>query len=164
MTIARTALLFVFGLTVTAQSHEHGKAELDIAIEGVLLKAELHSPAESTFGFEHAPKTDREKRTVSAALDVLRTKGAELIIVPPEFGCKFLPSKAEVVKEGAGHQNVEASFEAKCQKKITKGTLRFGFSKHFPRIEQLVVQVVGAGFQTGATVKSDKDVVKLGPQ
>jgi len=35
------------------EAHEHGKAELTLAIEGKLVEVSVHSPAVNLVGFEH---------------------------------------------------------------------------------------------------------------
>ena len=145
------------------EKHEHGRAELNIAIEGSGLTAEFDSPADSILGFEHTPRTAQEKKAAAAALEILRTRGGELLLLPVDAGCQFAAGKASLAAEGSGHQDVEASFRATCRKPLKRGDIRFAFGKHFPGIRQLVVQVVGADFQTGATIPDGKGTVRFGP-
>ncbi len=66
----------------TAGAHEHGIARLGLAVDGTRLTVDLELPAESVFGFEHAPRSAEERATVAEALDRLRTGGARLIAFP----------------------------------------------------------------------------------
>lgn len=145
------------------ERHEHGRAELDVAIEGTSLTAEFRSPADSVLGFEHVPKTAKEKQTASAALEILRARSGELLLLPADAGCQFQPGKASIASEAGGHQDVEASMRTTCRRPLLKGEIRFAFDRHFPGIRQLVVQLVGPGFQTGATIAGGSGTIRFGP-
>jgi hypothetical protein len=159
-----TLLLFLSAwISLAGEKHEHGRAELDVAIEGPSVTAEFRSPADSVLGFEHAPRTTKEKQTVSAALEILRARSGELLLLPADAGCQFQPGKASIASEAGGHQDVEASLRATCRRPLLKGEIRFAFGRHFPEIRQLVVQVVGTGFQTGATITGGNGTIRFGP-
>lgn len=162
----KSVMLFLFlsaWISLAAEKHEHGRAELDVAIEGLSLTAEFHSPADSVLGFEHAPRTAKEKQAASAALETLRARGGDLLLLPADAGCQFQPGKASIASEAGGHQDVEASLRATCRRPLRKGEIRFAFGRHFPGIRQLVVQVVGPDFQTGATITGGNGTIRLGP-
>jgi hypothetical protein len=63
-----------FSLTVSAQterdldSHEHGAATMNVALEGAAIFIELDTPWNNLVGFEHAPSTDEQRALVDAAL------------------------------------------------------------------------------------------------
>ena len=71
----------------TAGAHEHGIARLGLAVDGTRLTVDLELPAESVFGFEHAPRSVQERATVAEALDRLRTGGARLLAFPDGAIC-----------------------------------------------------------------------------
>ena len=71
----------------TAGAHEHGIARLGLAVDGTRLTVDLELPAESVFGFEHAPRSEQERATVAEALDRLRTGGARLLAFPEGTAC-----------------------------------------------------------------------------
>ena len=71
----------------TVGAHEHGIARLGLAVDGTRLTVDLQLPAESVFGFEHAPRSAQERATVAEALDRLRTDGARLIAFPDGAAC-----------------------------------------------------------------------------
>lgn len=47
--------------------HEHGVAQLNVALDGKTLELELDSPAMNLVGFEHAASTDADKAAVAKA-------------------------------------------------------------------------------------------------
>ncbi len=153
----------ILALGLSAQKHEHGKAELGIAVDGPSLKAEFRAPADTILGFERRPKTEQEKKIVAAALEKLRTQGGALVLIPAEFGCRFVPGKADLHVESGGHADVEAAFEAKCAKPPVKGICDSDFPRPFPNLKELSVQLVSASHQTASTIKQDQGAVRLGP-
>jgi len=52
-------------------SHEHGSASMNVAIDDDVVVIELESPWDNLVGFEHTPKTDEQIAMVDAALDTL---------------------------------------------------------------------------------------------
>jgi len=52
-------------------SHEHGAALLNVAIDGDQLFIELESPWNNVVGFEHAPETEEQHQLVDAAAELL---------------------------------------------------------------------------------------------
>ncbi len=56
-------------------SHEHGSALLNIAVDGSAVIVELESPWDNLVGFEHAPSTDEQHALVDSALDILNEPG-----------------------------------------------------------------------------------------
>lgn len=54
-------------------AHEHGVAHLNVAIEGDNLYIELISPAANIVGFEHHPRTEKQKTAVREAVKKLES-------------------------------------------------------------------------------------------
>jgi hypothetical protein len=144
------------------QKHEHGKAELDAAVEGSTFTAELRIPADAIFGFERAPRTEKEKKTVADALTRLKSKAAELIALPAGSGCRFSPVEASVHSEG-GHQDVEATYTAKCDWALTEGQIGFAFGRFFPGIRELKIQLVTPNHQAAKTLANGVGAIRITP-
>lgn len=53
-------------------AHEHGKATLDLAVDGGTVTMRLSAPAIDIVGFEHAPRTDAERGAAESANVVLK--------------------------------------------------------------------------------------------
>ncbi len=75
-------------------SHVHGAALLNLALEGGVLEAELISPAANIVGFEHAPRDAAERERVAAAAKQLRD-GARLLGIPAEAKCRVAELEVE---------------------------------------------------------------------
>jgi hypothetical protein len=165
----RTLALFaLLQLCLPAQhkqhKHEHGKAELAIAVDGLQLEAELEAPAESILGFEHLPRTADEKRKQEAAFARLRNQAGSLILLPAAFGCVFQAGDVHTHDDpNSGHRDVHATFRAVCKQPPKQGEVRFAFSKHFPALKELAVQLVAEQHQTAAKIVNDQGSLRLGP-
>lgn len=46
-------------------AHQHGVAKLEVAVDGANLSLHLESPLEGLLGFEHAPRSNKERATVA---------------------------------------------------------------------------------------------------
>jgi hypothetical protein len=142
-------------------AHDHGAAKINLGIEGSGGTVEFEAAADPVIGFEHKPKNAAEQKKVDAALSTLKTRFAELVILPAGLGCKFTPVKAHYEVEGT-HAEVHAEFKLQCAKPLKGAEVRFGVSKMYPEIEDVQVQAISETGQTGATIKKDKGSVKIG--
>jgi hypothetical protein len=66
--------------------HEHGAANLNVALDGNRLAVELISPAVNIVGFEHAPESVEDRERIQQAVATLED-GARLYVFPSDAGC-----------------------------------------------------------------------------
>ena len=125
--LAIAAALFAAAPFLSAQAqqqhaHVHGQLKLDVAIDGPTVVIDMESPLDNIVGFERAPKTDAEKKTVEAAIALLRAAD-KLFIIDPTANCKLGPvdlrSSALGLgnpdpNEPAGHADLDATFSFNC--------------------------------------------------
>lgn len=142
-------------------AHDHGAAKINLGIEGNGGTVEFESAADPVIGFEHKPKNAAEQKKVDAALAALKSRFAEMVVLPAALGCKFTNTKAVFEVEGS-HAEVHAEFKLQCAKPLKGAEVKFGVSKVYPEIEEVQVQAVSETGQTGATIKRDKGSVKIG--
>ena len=143
-------------------AHEHGGAKLNIAIDGKEATIELETPADGIVGFEHDAVSDADKKQESRALDALKNRIAEMVIFDRSAACAFTARKVAVEKDPEeGHSDVKAEFGVTCGKPPGGTTLRFGFSKIFPRIIDVEVQLLNGDQQTGAKIHNDGGAIAL---
>ncbi|HUP95587.1 MAG TPA: DUF2796 domain-containing protein [Burkholderiales bacterium] len=70
-----------------ADAHVHGVATLQVALDGNRLNVDFSSPLDNLVGFEHAPRTDKQKAAVRQMAE--RLNAPELWFVPnAEAECK----------------------------------------------------------------------------
>jgi hypothetical protein len=100
-------------------AHQHGVARLEVAVDGGTLTLHLESPLDNVVGFEHAPKTDKQRAAANQALATL--KQADRLFVPtPEAACKLIEATVEApVLEGktgqsGEHGDLHADYRFQC--------------------------------------------------
>jgi hypothetical protein len=142
-------------------AHVHGTAKLDIAIEDRTAMVEFASPAESIVGFEHKATTAAEQQKQAKALDLLKDKIGTMVIFEPALSCRWSPANLDVVQQGQEHSEVHSVFAVNCDSPLAGSKIRFAFSKTFPAIRTVNVQVVAATQQVGATIKRDRGEVEV---
>ena len=144
------------------KAHEHGHAKLNIAFESTtgspVGSVELESPADSIIGFEYAAKTPADKAKQEKALATLKARFGEMVVLPA--GCKMTPAKVEVHLDGQ-HAEVHAEFNVKCAGPIAGKSISFGFSKVFPKIDDVEVQLLAGSQQTKLDVEKDKGSIQI---
>lgn len=140
--------------------HDHGHAKLAVAAEGDQIALDLEVPGDSVFGFEHAPKTDAEKKIYAAALDDLKTKPLELFLLSKDLGCVVQEAKAEAHNEG-NHSDVDAAYKFKCAKPLAGAKLTLALLDRFPRLKEVKVQLTSGATQAAKTVTKSADALDL---
>ncbi len=140
-------------------AHVHGQATLDLAVDGGTVTLALTTPAINVLGFERAPRTAAERAKQEAALQRLRTQGAQLLRFDATLGCTVAPQAVRVVEERSGHGEVRAQYRIACKKPVAGKPIRFGFSAAFPGIDRVAIQLVSDTAQVGATISRDRGQV-----
>jgi len=187
----RSALLVAFGSIASTfawghGAHEHGVAQLDIALDGTELQIELDTPAVNLLGFEHAPRDARQEAVLGEAVDDLRD-GARLFSLTPEARCvlrdarilsSLLPdddghdegdhhAHDPDVHGGDGHDgddhvDVFVAWRFDCAAPAELGELGAqAFFERFPGTERLRVQAVTARGQTAAVLTPSSPAIRL---
>ena len=88
-------------------AHLHGHVKLNVAADGKTLFVEVHSPSESFLGFEHRPKTDKQKSLWTSIKNQWNKKTSELIQVDPSLNCKVTQARMDMhfeEEEGRHHE------------------------------------------------------------
>jgi hypothetical protein len=145
-------------------AHQHGTARLDVTLDGSALQVALEGPADSFVGFEHAPRTDAQKKTVARVEQQL--KEPEKLFTPvADAGCQAQPTRVEIKLPPAGsketHSEIEAEWRWQCAKPAALGHLDVGLFKVFPRLKELQVQLVTAHGQKAAVLKPGAARLKI---
>lgn len=158
------------------KAHAHGSVKLGIAIDGANAEIDLDGPAEALFGFEHAPKTDAQKKLVADALAILREKPEQLFAFAGDAGCKPTSVKVESAQEdamkgekkpahgkdehghdgGGEHAEVEARWTFACKTPLAGTKLQLGLVKSFPRMQRVELSLVSGNKQSGRTLTKDE--------
>lgn len=147
-------------------SHQHGAAELDVAVDGRDLLLEWRSPAANLLGFEHAPRSAAQRQRVNAVRAALG-EGERLFGLPAAAACSLaethldgaLLAAAEEPHDhdqaGAAHSDVKAAYRFVCAQPERLDALELaGLFARFPATETLRVQLIGPSGQRGAELSA----------
>jgi len=155
----------VFALEHAA--HVHGKARMEIAVEGAGFSVHLETPLHDLVGFEHAPHTDKERAAIKAAVVRLR-QPAQLMLATAAAGCQ--PDKVTLsspvinaallgetateshASDNDGHAELEADFSFRCTQPGALRGITVEVFKHFLGIQRIQVQIAGPKGQSARTL------------
>jgi hypothetical protein len=192
---SKAAVLGVLALAMMAGSsrpamaqhaHEHGVAEVGVAVDGKTAQIEFTAPGSAIMGFEHEAKTDADKKKMADAFAKFKANAATMFAFDAALGCSVTTKQIGVAEEhdhdhdhdakehkhdakghdhghkhDHDHADVRALVDVNCKQSLEGSTLRFAVKRFFPEAETLRVQVVGANFQTGAELKGNRNSIQL---
>lgn len=157
-------------------AHVHGKAELEVAVDGAHLEIRLAAPLDSLVGFEHAPRNDKQRATAKAAVERLR-KPEALFVPTPAASCT--PAKltlesaalssellgepapaATAGRHGSEHADLDGTFLFRCAAPDRLQGLEVNLLQAFPRMRQLKVQVAGPRGQAATVLVPGRTSVR----
>ena len=158
--------------------HEHGIAQLNVALDGKTLELEIDSPAMNFVGFEHPASSAADQAIVAAARAQLG-KPLALLDLPAAAGCsatavelksplfgnaKAGEDHADDGDEHEGHQHadIDAHYTLTCSAPEALTGLDFApLFKRFPATRKLVVQAIGPNGQQGAELTAANSQLKF---
>lgn len=161
-------------------AHQHGVADLNIAISKNDLVIELHTPADNVLGFEFMPKTDQQKQTLSHSISLLKQPGL-LFDIPKQAQCDlkktqidnpFEPEKSDENDhkkhdqhdEHETHTEFEIQYSYHCQQPRYLTALKTnGLFKSFSNFVTLKVQWLSDTQQSATTVTKEATTVSFNP-
>ena len=123
------------------QHHQHGKGVLEIGIEGRTLSGTLEMPLEALLGFEHAPKTGKEKSAQSKLETRLGTIDAWFEI-NPEAQCTPNSPQTKLDRDAhAKHSDLLYTFSYSCSNPGALKEIRLLFFKEYPSVKEVKVEL-----------------------
>ena len=145
----------------TQHAHVHGQLRLDVAVDVGTLTISIESPLDNIVGFEHAPRTDAERKAVQQAVAQLRSAD-KLFAIDPAAECRLgqvdLDAPAlglGVARPGepAGHADLDGSFTFECRSAAQARFIDVGLFGAFRNARQIDVQIVTPEGQYQRTLK-----------
>lgn len=161
-------------------AHEHGVGKLDFAQEGTVLHIELDGPAMNIVGFEHAPSSEEDHKTLERALARLKD-GAALFALPEAANCHLVGADAHtpLVDHGEGnahhegehhdedehhdeheheetHSDITATWRFDCAHPEALDRVNVRGFEAFPRTERLQVQFITGNHQGAAELSASQ--------
>ncbi len=155
--------------TQSEGAHVHGSGKLNIAIEtDATAVIEFEAPSESIYGFEHEATSAEDKQAQSQALDTLRLRFGEMLILPLEIECRIETVAVDVASEehgdegeaeehddegatgepdheeglGGEHSEVHASYTVRCERSLVGARARVDLGTFFPDLHELTVTIL----------------------
>lgn len=152
-------------------AHEHGAAQLNVALEGQRLELALESPAMNLVGFEHAAVSTSDKAAVARAQQHLQTPlalfgiaaAAGCVITSHELHSPLFEAHAEEHEEheehdkehGAEHSDIDANYVLTCSQPQALSAIDLSeLFKLFPATDKIQVQLIGPNGQQGAELSA----------
>ncbi|MFC0711963.1 DUF2796 domain-containing protein [Azorhizophilus paspali] len=143
-------------------AHEHGSAQLNLALDNDALEIELISPAMNLLGFEHAAHSAEER----ARVDAVRTRlerPLELFGVPAAAGCQIRERSLHGAHfEATGnddweHSEIEARYHLQCAAPEALQSLNLAaLFGTFPATQKIQVQLIGPRGQQGQELSPER--------
>lgn len=165
----------------SAEAHEHGVGNLNIAIDKNQIMMELEVPGSDIVGFEHAPTSNKDKQMVADAIRKLETIG-EIIDMATLPECRLKSVEAELHiededehgdekhhddkadhKDEAEEQHAEfhANYNVECNNTASLQEIRFTYFNTFPNAKELEVQMVTSKGTKGAEITPSQNALSL---
>ena len=140
-------------------AHEHGAAQLNVALSDNTLELALESPAMNIVGFEHAASSASDRAVAANAKQQLQDPLA-LFGIAPSASCTvttvaissplFASAAAETTAE---HNDVDADYQLSCSHpEHLQGLDLSELFKRFPGTQKIQTQLIGRNGQQGAAL------------
>lgn len=163
------------GIERQLESHEHGKAEMAVVLEGSELQIEISSPAANIVGFEHAPAGEQQQQTLTSAIEQLK-KPERLFVFPEGSACKAVLAEVETTlvdshddnehehevghegdhdHEGPDHSDFMLSYQFHCGSAELLNGFSLELFQYYPQMKQLQVQLIGPAGQSYQQLDSE---------
>ena len=164
-------------------AHLHGIASLQIAVDGSTLTLRLRTPLENLVGFEHAPRTEQQKKAVADMEQRLGmpeshfapTTAAGCTPVATKLDSPF-PATAKTEKGGSGdqakgaahkdgkerdvHAELSAEFVFRCQSPDRLQGIEVKLFDRFSKLRRVDVELAGPRGQKSYRLTAKSRVAK----
>ena len=140
-----------------AHAHAHGVGQLQIAIDGAVVRGELHIPMESLLGHEYLPRSQAQKNAMAQLRQSL-TNPAYVMLPVAAAQCQVTNSLATSPmfegRDGGGHSSLLYAFAFRCEQPQHLRQIDVPlFAKH-PRLKEIEVELVGPAVQRSLRIKA----------
>ena len=140
-----------------AHAHAHGVGQLQIAIDGAVVRGELHIPMESLLGHEYLPRSQAQKNAMAQLRQSL-TNPAYVMLPVAAAQCQVTNSLATSPmfegRDSGGHSSLLFAFAFRCEQPQQLRKIDFPlFAKH-PRLKEIEVELVAPAVQRALRIKA----------
>ncbi|WP_260851680.1 DUF2796 domain-containing protein [Denitromonas ohlonensis] len=136
------------GASAAGGAHEHGVARLSLVQDDTTITLGFDSPLDSLVGFEHAPRTEAQKKALTQARVTLEN-AAQVLTLPAAAACTLTSVDVELpfgepgdkhaahADDHSGHSDAEAEYVFDCAQPTALTQVTVGLFKAFPRLQRL---------------------------
>lgn len=144
------------------KAHKHGDAELSIAFDSLIGQLEFKTPAESIVGFEHQPKSDKDKQKLTAAKVDFETNISKYIQFDSSLACKFEKKSITLAVNPSDdhHADFVARFDITCLKPIQGTTIAFDFTT-VSKLKRIHTTVLAGELQLKTDIRAKKTTLDI---
>jgi hypothetical protein len=158
--------------------HQHGVAQLNLALDGHTIYLELDSPGSNIIGFEHTPVSDADHAAIDSAVARLKD-GERLFQFDTAAVCRMQDVKiasalidaghdghahadeADAERASDGHADVVVAYHFECAHPDRLNQLRVGLFDAFAKTERLNVQFVVGNRQGAEQLSATNPVLRF---
>jgi len=138
-------------------AHAHGVGQLQIAIDGPVVRGELQIPMESLLGHEYLPRSQAQKNAMAQLRQSL-TNPAYVMLPVAAAQCQVTNSLATSPmfegRDSGGHSSLLFAFAFRCEQPQHLRKIDFPlFAKH-PRLKEIEVELVAPAVQRALRIKA----------
>lgn len=175
--MAVALLLSVSYAQAHQHAHTHGLLQLDVAIDSQSITLQFESPLDNFLGFEHAPRTDAERKKVREMVAAL-TSADGLFYVDPDAGCRISSVRLDSAALGLGeeakaidkkkasqhgeHADIDAIIVFSCPQAEKARFITVKLFDRYPHLYAINVQVATSQGQFKRSLKADAPRLDLG--
>lgn len=160
-------------------AHVHGKAKVQVAIEGNEIYLNFDSPLDNLLGFEHTPKNDQQREAVKAMVQKLRHPET-LFVTPKAAACvaksvnlaapvlppTLLSNHSQPATGGhkpehdeASHAGLQVEIVLHCTSPAALKQLEVQLFKAFPLLQQLQAEIITEQGQSATVLNATAHVL-----
>ena len=164
-------------------THVHGRATLEVAIEGGSVQISLDSPLDSLLGFERAPRNEKERQAVREMSRKLR-QSDHTFVFTPQSQCRLNSVQLEsaVIEPGLlaadsdssmskdrdrsstnspdVHSELSATWHFQCAVPESLQGIKVSLFQHFPSLKRIDAAVVGPKGQSRTRLSPKSNQLK----
>lgn len=184
--VMTVALCMIFSPAGAGQrAHTHGLLQLDVAIDPQSVTVQFESPLDNFLGFEHAPRTDEERKRVAAMVASLKAADG-LFYIDPVAECRLSrvalhsavlgldndgedkqrqhdagKGKKAQAEEGSEHADIDVTIVFSCRNADKAGFIAFKLFDKYSHLHTVDVQIASAQGQFKRTLRADSPKLNL---
>ncbi len=164
-------------------AHVHGRATLEVAVEGGSVQISLDSPLDSLLGFEHAPRNEKERQSVREMSRKLH-QSDRVFVFTPQSQCRLdsVLLESSVIEPGLlaadsdsnarkdhdkrpvnsvdTHSELSVTWHFQCAVPESLQEIKVQLFQQFPALKRIDAAVVGPKGQSRARLSPKSNQLK----